>query len=449
MYPTTSAQHTRAHAHPMPGHNRKPGIPHSDLPGVAWQELRSKWIGVVRDRSVRVGKATKRIHVGLFDDEQACADAVAKKRTEVEAAIAAKLHAMAQALPHTRNLPLRPKHAADAEPETAYYGEKRLRAKGSESKEFGPTRLVRVTSKSKPGGFAFFPCCIATLDSGAPCTNVASTDGKHCMRHGGGFRVGEATGKQYCTHCKTTHIDTKRQPRPDGSGGNGLCPACETQVNKEVAANGYEGPTKAPRWEEVVFDQLLPMVTYSDGTPFPPDQRDERKGGGLGTSVNVRKRRRECDTTTNRFPDALWILRDAHGRAVMALAVEVDEHSHTDREPECESGKIHDTNVSVQDRLGKEGVASGAVARRPMVPFVMIKLNPNAYDGPRTPLEARVRAVADLFHSYAHLPAAEREALPTHGPIVHVLYYHSKEGAQNLAHLRAVAPKAGWTLTVR
>jgi len=75
-------------------------------------------------------------------------------------------------------------------------------------------------------------------------------------------------------------------------------------------------------------------------------------------------------------------------------------------------------------------------------------MNPNAYDGPRTPLEARVRAVADRFHSYAHMPAAEREALPTHGPIVHVLYYHSREGAQNLAHLRAVAPKAGWTLTV-
>jgi len=83
-----------------------------------------------------------------------------------------------------------------------------------------------------------------------------------------------------------------------------------------------------------------------------------------------------------------------------------------------------------------------------MVPFVMIKLNPNAYDGPLTKLETRVQAVADLFHSYAHLPASEREALPIHAPIVHILYYHSKEGAKNLAHLREVAPEAGWTLTV-
>jgi hypothetical protein len=400
----------------------------------------------VLDRSVRVGKAAKRIHVGFFADEQACADAVAAKRAQIDAANAAKLHAMAQELAHTRGLPLRPANAADAQPETAYYGEKRYggEKRNGESKEFGPTRLVRVAHKYRPGGFALFPCCIATLDSGAPCTNVATTDGKHCNRHGGGFRVGEATGNAFCTHCKTTHLREKRQPPI----GNGLCPTCETQLKKEAAANGHDGPTKSQRWEDVVFDQLLPLITYADGTPFPPDQRDERKGGGLGTSSTVRKRRRECDTTTNRFPDALWVLRDERGRAVMALAVEVDEHSHGDRDPKCESGKIHDTNVSVQDRLGKEGVASGAVARRPMVPFVLLKLNPNAYDGPLTKLEARVRAVADRFHSYAHMAAAEREALPTHGPIVHVLYYHSKQGAQNLAHLRAVAPKAGWTLTV-
>ena len=220
----------------------------------------------------------------------------------------------------------------------------------------------------------------------------------------------------------------KRQPQ---HGGNGLCPACEAQLKAEADANGYEGPIQSLRWEEQVFNLLLPLLVYADGvTPFPPEQRDERRGGGLGTSSTV-KRRRECDTTTNRFPDGQWILRDEHGRAVLVLIVEVDEHSHTDRKPECESGKIDDTNVSVQQKLGFEGAARGARApKRPMVPLIIIKINPNAYDGPRTKLETRVQAVADLFHRYAHLPAAEREALPTHGPIVHVLYYHSKEGAQ-------------------
>jgi len=414
-------------------------------PGVRWDAQKNKWRGKVRDRSVRVGKDAKQVFVGLFADEQACADAVAAKRAEVEAANAQKLHAMAQEVEHTRGLPLRPKHPADAKPDTAYYGEKEKGVKG-EPKEFGPTRLVRMADKSKPGGFDFLPCCRAFLDSGAPCTSKAKHDGKHCNRHGGGFRVGEGTGNAVCTHCKTTALRAKRQPN---HGGNGLCPTCEAQLKAEADANGYDGPLKSLRWEEQVFNLLLPRLVYADGvTPFPPEQRDERKGGGLGTSVSV-KRRRECETSTNRFPDGLWILRDEDGRAVLVLIVEVDEHSHTNREPTCESAKIDDTAWAVQDKLGKEGAARGARApKRPMVPFIILKVNPNAYDGPRTPLENRVQAVADLFHSYAHLPAAEREALPIHAPIVHVLFYHSKDGAKNLAHLREKGPEAGWTLTV-
>ena len=415
-------------------------------PGVRWNAQKNKWQGRVCDRSVRNGKRSKQVFVGYFADEQACADAVAAKLAEVEASIAQKLHAMAQDLEHTRGLPLRPKHPADAEPDTAYYGEKGYGDKKGEPKEFGPTRVVRMADNSKPGGFTFLPCCRANLDSGAPCTQQAQHDRKHCNRHGGGFRVGEGTGNGVCTHCKTTALWVKRQPQ---HGGNGLCSVCEAQLKAEADANGYEGPIQSLRWEEQVFNLLLPLLVYADGvTPFPPEQRDERRGGGLGTSSTV-KRRRECDTTTNRFPDGQWILRDEHGRAVLVLIVEVDEHSHTDYKPECESGKIHDTNVSVQQKLGFEGAATGARApKRPMVPLIIIKMNPNAYDGPRTKLETRVQAVADLFHRYAHLPAAEREALPTHGPIVHLLYYHSKEGAQNLAHLREVGPKAGWTLTV-
>lgn len=422
---------------------RKPGIPHSDFPGVVWQK--GKWHGKVYDRSVRVGKKAKSIHVGYFVDEQACADATAAKQAEVEASIAQKLHAMAQELEHTRGLPPRPKRPVDAAPETAYYGEKSLPDKKGEPKEFVPTRLVRVTSKSKPGGFDFLPCCRGFLDSGAPCPSLAQKDGKHCIRHGGGFRVGEARGNSFCTHCKTMALRKLRQPQ---HGGEGLCPTCEAHLQAKAAANGAEAPLEAQkRIEEFVFELLLPLLKYADGAPFPPDQRDERKGGGLGTSSTT-KRRRECDTTTNRFPDGLWILRDADGHAVLVISVEVDEHSHSDRTPECESGKIHDTNVSLQDKLGKEGVARGAVCKRPMVPFVVLKVNPDAYDGPRTKLKDRVQAVADRFHHYAHMDAAERAKLPTDGPIVHVMYYHSKQGAQNLAHLQEVAPQAGWTLTV-
>lgn len=427
---------------------RNPNIPRSDHPGVYWTTRKGRWFGKVQDRSVRVGKIPKQIFVGLFADEQACADAVAEKRVEVEAAIATKLHAMAQELEHTRGLPLRPASAADAEPDTAYYGEKRHAARGSgESKEFGPMRYVRVACKSDPCGFIYAAGCRAFLDSGAPCTNKASIDGKHCEGHGGGFKAGEARGNKWCTHCKTMAIRPKRYLK---NGGNGLCPTCEAHLKAEAAANGAEAPLKPnQRWEEVVFKMLLPLITYRDGTPFPPDQRDERKGGGLGTA-STQKRRRECDTTTNRFPDGLWVLRDEDGRAVLVVIVEVDEHSHTDRDPTCESGKLDDTFQSLQDKLVKEGAARGAVARHDaqMIPIVTVRVNPNAYDKKVVKLPERIQAVAALANSYLHMDAEARAQLQTRAPIVHVMYYHTKEGAKHLAHYASKAALVGWAYTV-
>lgn len=420
---------------------RKDGIPHSDHPGVVWDH--GKWVGRVCDRSVRVGNKPKVIHLGGFADERACADAVAAKRTEIEAAIAAKLHAMAQELPHTRGLPLRPDDPTDAEPDTAYYGEKRFSVKG-EPKEFGPTRYVL---KVGIGRSFFTPCCIAFLDSGAPCTNVTAHDGKHCYRHGGGFKAGEGMGNGVCSHCRTNHLHAKRKLL---HGGNGLCATCEKHLKTEAAANGAEEPL-APnqRWEDVVMEQLLPLVTYADGTPFPPDQRDERKGGGLGTS-SAQKRRRECDTTTNRFPDCMWVLRDEWSRAMLVVIVEVDEHSHTDREPECESGKIDDTFQSLQDKLAKEGAARGAVARHDaqMIPIVTIRVNPNKYNKKVVKLSERVKAVAAVVRAYLHMDVETRETLQTHAPILHVMYYHTKQGAKHLAHYAAKAAWAGWAYTV-
>jgi len=427
---------------------RNPNLPHSDHVGVSWYAKTGKWTGRVRDRSVRVGKHPKQIFVGTFVDEQECADAVDAKEAEIEAAITKKLHAMAQELDYTRGLPLRPKHAADAEPNTAYYGEKRVGVRGSgEAKVFGPTRWMRIAHKDKPSGFEFVPCCRAFLDSGAPCTSLATRDRKHCIRHGGGFKVGEGRGASFCTHCKTMTIRPKRYLL---NGGNGLCPTCENHLKAEAAANGSEAPIEASkRWEDVVFAQLLPLIKYADGTPFPPDQRDERKGGGLGTS-RAQKRRRECDTTTNRFPDGLWVLRDERARAVLVVIVEVDEHSHGDRDPTCESGKIDDTFQALQDKLAKEGAARGAVARHDaaMIPIVTIRVNPNAYDKKIVKLPERVKAVAAVVRAYLHMDAETREALQTHAPIVHVLYYHTKEGAKNLAHYAAKAAEAGWQCTV-
>ena len=424
-------------------------VPQSEHPGVRWHAERGKWVGFVQDRSVRIGKRQKQINVGRFADERACAEAVVAKKAEVDKSIAAKLHAMAQALAHTRDLPLMPAKAADAEPETAYYGEKRYGTKG-EDKAFEPQRYVRAAHKPTPGGFRYLLCCHANLDSGAPCTHIAcqASDSVFCATHGGAPKAGQGPLFRYCSVCRTIPLGAKRRLCNDG---NGMCPTCERHRTAEATANGATAPIKAnERWEEVVFKMLLPQITYRDGTtPFPPDQRDERKGGGLGTP-KAQKRRRECDTTTNRFPDCLWVVRDERARAVLVVIVEVDEHSHTDRDPECETGKIDDTFQSLQDTLAKEGAARGAVARHDaeMIPIVTIRMNPNAYDKTQIKLADRVKAVAAVVRAYLHMDAETRDALQTHAPIVHVMYYHTKEGAKHLAQYAAWAAQAGWEYTV-
>ena len=253
----------------------------------------------------------------------------------------------------------------------------------------------------------------------------------------------KATSKaQRCNEC-ATRLGAKRR---ESNGGIGICSACEAQKKKEAHANGSAPLPKGASWETNFFSKLLPLVTYADGTPFPPDQRDQREGGGLGTSKS-KKRRRECDTTTNRFPDCMHIRRDEDGHATLVVVSECDEHSHGTYNPECESGKIDDEFQSVQTFLNNEGAARTARTGRfgaRMVPIVFVKTNPNAYDGPRTGLDDRIKATAALMNSYMHLPASEIESLQTDAPIVRLLYYHSKEGGANLAHFATHAPGAGW-----
>ena len=329
-------------------------------------------------------------------------------------------------------------------PDTAYYGEKVYGQRASQRTSVPRATCAWPTSPSRAG----LSSCRAAAPRSTRARRARAWPARRqaLQQHGGGVRVGEGRGNGVCTHCKTTG-SAKSGSR--SHGGNGLCPTCENRLEAEAEANGYEGPIQSLRWEERVFNLLLPLLTYADGTPFPPEQRDERKGGGLGTP-STKKRSRECDTTTNRFPDGLWILRDADGRAVLVLIVEVDEHSHTDRKPTCESGKIDDTFQSLQNKLAKEGAARGAVARHDahMIPIITIRTNPNKYDKKIVHLPERVKAAAKLINSYLHMDAEAIAKLQTHAAIVHVMFYHTKEGFDNLAHYATRAPQAGWEYTV-
>jgi hypothetical protein len=419
--------------------------------GVQWNRQKRKWRGWALDATVRSpdGKKSKMLQTAHFDDEEACFAALQALRAEVAARESSTLRELAQALDHTRGLPPRPAKAADAQPATAYYGAVDRKAKGAAIKAFRPTRVVRGSHGAQ--GFQFKACCQHGTGPREACTQLAFAskrggEATKCKQHGGGRTF--STGPNFCSHCNATQIAPKRQLR---TGGTGLCCTCEEHRNAQARANGSDAPpAKGQRWEDHCFEKLLPLIKYADGTPFPPDQRDARKGGGLGTGKGV-KRRRECDTTTNRFPDSLWVLRDEAARARLVAIVEVDEGSHGSIKPTCESGKIDDEFQSVQARLAKEGAAHGAVARHDarMVPIVFVKFNPNAYDGAkRVKLDDRIAAVAKLVNAYLHMLPKELAELPTKVPIVHVLYYHSKEGAKNLAHFAAVAPAAGWVYTV-
>jgi len=424
-------------------------IPQSEHIGVRWYTKMRKWVGSVSDATERSrsGARAKLLHTKYFDDEDACFAAVQALRAEVAARATKTLHDAAQACDHTRDLPLRPAKAADAQPATAYYGAAVYRAKGATTKEFRPTRLVLGSNGAKGPGL--FSCCqegigpLACAQAAVP--SVRDGEATKCEKHGGGFTF--SNGPKFCSHCNGQRITLKRRL---STGGNGLCFTCEEHLNAQARANGSDAPpAKSQRWEDYCFERLLPLITYADGTRFPPDQRDARKGGGLGTGKGVKRGRgRECDTTTNRFPDCLWVLRGSDSRARLALFVEVDEDSHGSRDPTCESGKIDDEFHALQKQLAKEGATHDAQ----LVPFVFIKFNPNAYDGPKAVrLDDRIAAVAKLVNSYVHMPPTELAELQkgTIAPIVHVLYYHSQQGAKNLAHFANEAvPAAGWTYLV-
>ncbi len=82
-----------------------------------------------------------------------------------------------------------------------------------------------------------------------------------------------------------------------------------------------------------------------------------------------------------------------------------------------------------------------------MIPIVTIRMNPNAYDKAKIKLADRVQAVAAVVRAYLHMDAATRDALQTHAPIVHVMFYHTKEGAKHLERYASRATEVGWAYT--
>ena len=165
-----------------------------------------------------------------------------------------------------------------------------------------------------------------------------------------------------CSVCGMVIIAPIRQV---SKGGNGYRPGCEQHL--KAGGGGGGGPAFERRAVEVVVrEQLLPLITDEAGVPISPEMVDDfRHMLGSTASATGRKKRKvrtdsdggqACDTDRKRRPDLLFLLRHPEtSRITHALNVEIDEHSHENRDVECELSRPDDIR-GVDQRAGAGGV---------------------------------------------------------------------------------------------
>jgi len=414
----------------------------SSTPGVSWHAQKSKWIGGCYDKL-----AGKEVQTSMFADE---ADAVAARKVLLEKTDAkfeaemTRRYELAVKTTHSlAGLPRAPAKASDAEAATVYWHV-------TKQSDYQPFRAVRG------GGKQYLVAC-------ADCHQVAIANAlgekaTHCMPHGGG-------GAQYCTHdrkktncreCNPNILNcvnncdncgkTLSVKRTTTKGGNGLCSPCEDHFTAQAAENGSAPLDKSKRLEDVVFDALLPKIVHADGDVVVPELRDdfsnvlgslyEEKIDGGGRKLRKRKRGKEdCDTTTFRRPDCLFVVRDPlTGHIVAVLSIEVDEDCHVTRKFSCETGKVEDTFQAIQRIAGGEGASAvsrtGVRADAECVYYGVFKFNPNACDAkPFVKLDDRIAVLARACCAFLSRDPKEYKAMPIEErsvPHVTMFYYHSK-----------------------
>jgi len=158
--------------------SRSEGVIFCRSKGKKWN---GRWKGVVYDRSDRLATTRKprKCTTAGYTDRGDCVRATRELRMQVEAKVAAALEAMANELDHTRDLPLRPASAAQAEANVVYYGEAFHADREEGSKSFRAERYVRVPASRER--FAYATGCRHGVGKHA-CVNAA-VRGYHCPEH--------------------------------------------------------------------------------------------------------------------------------------------------------------------------------------------------------------------------------------------------------------------------
>lgn len=166
--------------------------------------------------------------------------------------------------------------------------------------------------------------------------------------------------KWVCRCCLSVNVRGRRRV-------SGLCFKCDE--------------TSPPRWEHIVWNII------KSGLP-PPSATDNKMIGG-------------CDSRRTR-PDICWVGDDR------IVHLEIDEHSHTDREVSCELSKLDSANWGVH---GKH------------LPTVVVRFNPNEYDVKLVTLTDRCNALVRVLKGLFVEPVS---SWSPYGVNVVYMFYHTK-----------------------
>jgi hypothetical protein len=172
--------------------------------------------------------------------------------------------------------------------------------------------------------------------------------------------------KNFCNICTTTMLSTTRIHI-------GICAGCDKN--------------KPPRMEHIVRDKIESHIKIQ------PTMRDNKFIGG------------EACASDRTRPDLCWVLEDR------IIHVEIDEHSHEDREVSCELKKLDSANWGLSDFGLKH------------LPTWTIRFNCSEYDGRRISLDARCNALVHVINRLLERPLTVWDPLRLN---VSYMFYHSK-----------------------
>jgi hypothetical protein len=408
--------------------------------GVSWHNQRQKWFFQITNRLT--GKHSSS---NLYKDEDECYREYTAAKARETAAFEAEMTRLKAANPLLDGLERAPAKAEDALAKTVYW-----HVSDKSKPKYVPYRVVRC-------GKQYQIAC-------EKCNQVAHPNAKgerprFCVTHGGGdankCKCGRDRSK--CRECNPNVTNVVSNCHSCGArlahkrittkGGNGLCAPCDAHFAEKAEASGSAPPPRGKKTEDVVLDKLEPLVVDADGDLIKPEMRDDFSNAlgslfedvlvdGGGRKLRKRKRGQEdCETTTFRRPDMLYVVREREsGRIVAALSVEVDEDSHRGRKFGCETGKVEDTYQALQKLAAGEGASclshTGARADAQLIYYQVFKFNPDACDLGFFKRDDRIAVLAAECRKFLTRDPAEYQALSAAGeclvPHVKCFYYHSK-----------------------